>query len=364
MPIAPLYPSDVPRSELLEVSVFGPGVGECILLHVGSGQWVVVDSCLGDSGEPVALEYLHALGVSPSAISHIVATHWHDDHIRGLAEVLSAAPNAEFVCSQALRIEEFFSLLATSAELRKTTRLPSGVDEMKSVLEDLKRRGRSPTWASDVQTLLRSGNLVVTSLSPSSATCTRSFLGFAALLPRVKSARKVVPNVRPNETSVVLHVEFNKAVVLLGADLEITSAPNAGWQAIVGSNARPTARASVYKVAHHGSETGHLHAIWSVLLDPRPHAVITPFTRSDLPRATDLDRLASLSGQIHQTAPSRVHALRRDRAVTRTLATIAKRPPTPRRGRMGQVRLRLDPATGAVLTTEAFGAAFEVPRSA
>ena len=49
----------------IEVSVFGPGKGECIVLHVGSGRWVVVDSCIepGDSWS-VAERYLRGLGVA------------------------------------------------------------------------------------------------------------------------------------------------------------------------------------------------------------------------------------------------------------------------------------------------------------
>ena len=35
-----------PRTDELEVSLFGPGVGECVIVHLGAGEWMVVDSCL------------------------------------------------------------------------------------------------------------------------------------------------------------------------------------------------------------------------------------------------------------------------------------------------------------------------------
>lgn len=35
-----------PVADELEVSVFGPGVGESVVVHLGHGDWMVVDSCL------------------------------------------------------------------------------------------------------------------------------------------------------------------------------------------------------------------------------------------------------------------------------------------------------------------------------
>jgi glyoxylase-like metal-dependent hydrolase (beta-lactamase superfamily II) len=75
----------LPLRDEAEVSVFGPGFGECVVVHIGRGEWVVVDSCLdAESGRPVALEYLKQLGVDVATqVSLVIATHWHDDHIWG-----------------------------------------------------------------------------------------------------------------------------------------------------------------------------------------------------------------------------------------------------------------------------------------
>lgn len=102
-----------PRNNELELSLFGPGVGESAVIHLGNGRWMIVDSCRsGKEGCPAALEYLERIGVN---IEHdvrlIVATHWHDDHIRGLATLVKRATNAEFICSAALRCEEFLMLV-------------------------------------------------------------------------------------------------------------------------------------------------------------------------------------------------------------------------------------------------------------
>src|SRR5262245_58961005 len=53
-----------PASDEVEISLFGPGIGECSVVHLGGGQWMVVDSCIDRSTRrPVALEYLAEIGV-------------------------------------------------------------------------------------------------------------------------------------------------------------------------------------------------------------------------------------------------------------------------------------------------------------
>ena len=100
-----------PAPDELEISCFGPGFGECIVVHVGEGKWVVVDSCV-ESGErdkrPVAERYLRALNVRlESDVILIVATHWHSDHICGLGRLVDLCSGAEFSCANALLQNEF-----------------------------------------------------------------------------------------------------------------------------------------------------------------------------------------------------------------------------------------------------------------
>src|SRR5688572_8544014 len=97
-----------PDPNEVEVSVFGPGHGECVVVHLGDGEWMVVDSCRHfEDGRAAALRYLEAEGVAvETAVKLVIVTHWHDDHIRGLGEIAERCSSARFVCSGALKATE------------------------------------------------------------------------------------------------------------------------------------------------------------------------------------------------------------------------------------------------------------------
>ena len=86
--------STPPAADQVELTLFGPGFGECAVLHLGADHWIVVDSCQSSqNSSPIALDYLRSLNKDPAlCVGLIVATHWHDDHIRGLNELVQACP--------------------------------------------------------------------------------------------------------------------------------------------------------------------------------------------------------------------------------------------------------------------------------
>src|SRR6266508_5668592 len=141
---------EAPSFDTFEVSLFGGGIGECVLAHLGGNDWLIVDCCVNrETRVPAALEYFDRIGVDPStAVTLVVATHWHDDHVRGLCELLRRLPHARLACSAALRCNEFKALLAARDGLMM--RGPSGIDEMSSLIQLLRERrvsGQRPDTA-------------------------------------------------------------------------------------------------------------------------------------------------------------------------------------------------------------------------
>ena len=56
-----------PEPNQLELSLFGPGRGECAVIHLGWGDWACIDSCIDRATKrPAALSYLERIGVDPS----------------------------------------------------------------------------------------------------------------------------------------------------------------------------------------------------------------------------------------------------------------------------------------------------------
>jgi len=167
-----------PTTNQLEIVVFGPGTGECVLLHLGDGDWFVVDSCRYVGSEnPVASEYLSAIGVDyTSAISQILATHWHDDHIRGLAQLVKNCPEAKLAISAALESDQFFQLVLEIDESRKLVSGTSTSNEFAEILDIMDKKNRviigPDSYVSENKIVFRGGYMkraVVEALSPSTA---------------------------------------------------------------------------------------------------------------------------------------------------------------------------------------------------
>lgn len=312
-----------PESTELEVSIFGPGYGESIVLHIGNGEWILVDSCLEpNSREPAALQYLSGLGVDvESAVKLIVATHWHDDHVRGLAQIFDKCNSAKVALSAALRKEEFLALVAlyTNRPMVNTSSLKELIGVFR-ILEERKAQGSSfnpPKEASvDRQlyssriTLLSSGTVdaKIFSVSPSDATLLKAKLAFAGLLQESeRQPGKVFQSPTPNHSAVVLWVEIGPHLVLLGADLESSDDPEMGWLAVIDRSTVIAGRrdkAKLFKVAHHGAESAHEPRVWDEIISGPPVAILTPFSRGNrlLPTTSDRTRIQGLTPSAFITA--------------------------------------------------------------
>jgi hypothetical protein len=259
-----------------EVSLFGPGVGECAVVHVGDGEWIVVDSCVERStGRPIAVDYLQRLGFDlKTAIKALVVTHWHDDHVRGISQLLEAAPAASVYCSAALNKTEFRRAVIAGSLGGDNE---SGVSEFDKVFSILQLRSKerkesiSPKYAQEGTLIYRRPKLAVEvlALSPSPATMTLAMHNIATLLPDLVSLqpqsgrpRPRAVAMEPNKAAVVIAVQAGACHALLGADLESSPATNVGWQGVMAAECRPVTKAKLFKVPHHGGASADEPVVW------------------------------------------------------------------------------------------------------
>jgi len=345
-----------PRSNEIEISLFGPGYGESVLIHLGLQQWIIVDSCIDqNSHRPAALGYLENLGVDPAqAVKLIVATHWHDDHIKGLGELIASCNLAEFVCSAALRCEEFLELVESYSQ--RSLMHSSGVKEFRKVLDVLKTRKAKCTELPPQHKFAISDRLLwksspkaaipceVFSLSPSDVSVYLAFQEIKTLLPEEGERKKRVIARGPNHAAVVLWINVRDICLLLGSDLEESNISGTGWSIIVASETRPNGRASIFKIPHHGSKNADQPLVWQNMLVDEAMAITTPFSLGgvNLPTKSDIDRICDRTSHAYITAPPKRGRLSKGSgAIAKTIRETVRdiRECT---GQYGQIRLRLN----------------------
>ena len=302
-----------PGPEEIEVSLFGPGYGESVLLHI-DGNWFIIDSCIDPTGSPAPLLYLQKLKIDiKTSVKQVIATHWHDDHIRGLSEIVKECESAEFICSGAIGLREFYTLVATYGIRPMMT--STGVQEFCKILDLLAQRsthkkGRypSPKRAVAERCLWRSTSMptlcTIYSLSPSDSSIEKAQLELAELIPEKGKTKTQVPSLRPNHAAVVLLVKIGEDFILLGSDLEETKDHRSGWSAIINSQTRPQERASFFKIPHHGSASADHPDTWSLLLEKSPFSVLSPFASGGifLPSKKDVIRISEKTDKAYSTA--------------------------------------------------------------
>ena len=364
--------SNSPALNQIEVSLFGPGFGESLVIHLGGGDWIIVDSCDAENRDyPAPLLYLEALGVNlANSVKLVVATHWHDDHVRGMSNVYRVCKNARFAFPAALTGKEFVKLI----ELYKGQggQSPSGVDEFSYILYDLakcKRNGvsRFKRAAADTRLLTNKVNLgnaqliaSVDALSPSDEAVMAGQMAFANLFEGSKKRSRRLPAAEPNRTSVALWVRVGEHRLLLGADLETAKGnPKTGWTVILDQSQVIDGKASVFKVPHHGSQNAHDTRVWEELLTTEAVAILTPFWKGDvkLPSNTDEKRIIGMGRDAYITASNvQKDPDIKDRVVRDTVAE-ATRSIRRLHPQAGHVRLRSNLHAPFAWKVELFGGA-------
>lgn len=285
--------SGPPETTQLEVCVFGPSYGECIVIHMGGGEWVIIDSCIVGGGEPVALAYLRALKVDPAAaIRAVIVTHWHDDHCRGASKIIKAAPAAHICISTALTEKEFFTFTYRMLQNRTAIAGPK-LHEFDSIINEIRQRKKAGLSNFSFATVRKSifgvpparyphGQACeIVSLSPSDADTITFLDAIGAMMPQSGATKRAVSSITGNEVSVGAVVTVGSTVILLGADVENSGSGNSGWEGILTAHRERSFadHASLFKISHHGSETSYNPEIWQSMVHPDAYSVLTPWQR-------------------------------------------------------------------------------------
>ena len=302
-----------PRPDEIEVSVFGPGYGECIVIHLGSGKWAIIDSCLNGAKEPASLAYLREIEVSVETdVVSVSASHWHDDHVKGLAKTIEACKNAQLSFGAALDKDEFLAYLEL-IEKSQAIKLAMGGKELKKCLDNLKNSGRQPKKLLE-DTLIfdfpeddfdHRQRVELRALSPSNKQYDNYLQYITSLINggNWTAKGKIVAPTR-NDLSVAMLLTVGKHGVLLGADLEQLRDPLLGWNAVVGNRRGKKPLSHIFKIPHHGSSNAHNVEVWNEMIATESCSVVTPMKKGKtrLPNASDKRRLKQRADKLFITS--------------------------------------------------------------
>lgn len=302
---------DAPGDDVAEVTLIGgsDGFGESIVVHIGKGQWLIVDCCINPiNGQCLPLEYLKSINVNiKEQVRYIVCTHWHDDHIAGLSTLLSeCGKDTTFALSCAedrekavYELAQDFDYSGKSSVLKELTKSfqiaadnkikikrieqdklifkrgstqafalsPSEVEVRKFETELVKAQSRFYHFIKDIKEIKQTSKELLDSAEEIEEEFFESIENLLTAgidveqqrvmpvedLTKFKDAKKV----KQNNRSVAMLVSFGAHHIVLGADLEVALI-DTGWHSVLKCECMEDIHANLFKIPHHGSETGYM----------------------------------------------------------------------------------------------------------
>lgn len=302
-----------PNADQLEISLFGPGYGECLVVHYGNGWWFTVDSCLeSDRETPSALAYLRRLGVDPSqCVTHNVVTHPDGDHIGGISTLFSECRSARLVCPIVLAEPDMVSYITFFAQTDPTS-LTRKTRELYDLLKLCGQRPpKVPIYVKQDTPFIHKAGVRVTALAPSDKKIQKFLSRVTQLIPREKMDRRAPGKLLPNDVSAALLLEMDNFAAVFGADLEETRGQ--GWTTVLNESIAfknaPAARA--FKVAHHGSNNADCTNLWNAMNNPI--AILAPFKlgSNEIPNPTDVGRILDKTQEAYSTSSFKTQNVKR-----------------------------------------------------
>lgn len=317
-----------PDVDVAEVTLIGGphGYGESVVIHIGNGEWIIVDSCIDPSTkECLPLSYLQKMGVDiANRLKYVICTHWHKDHIDGISQLLEAcgsdtifalscaedrktlvyeyASNFDYtgrskileeltntfrIVSQkqikVKRVEQdklifkkgnvqCFALSPSEFEIRQfETNIASAMSRFNRVVDEISKMVQEPSQiieeATDIQhEFFKSIKNVLDEEGAEDDIVKNSVRD----LVEYKDANKIEKNNR----CVAMLISFGLHHVVLGADLEV-SCIDSGWHSVIGCECMNGIKANLLKIPHHGSKTGYLKEFMDHCIEPQATAKLS-----------------------------------------------------------------------------------------
>lgn len=321
-----------PDTNEIEISLFGTGDGESVLVHIGKGNWIIIDSCQSHSNmRPMPLKYLQNIHVDiEKKVKLIIISHFHNDHIKGMKEIIEACPNTEVVIPEAFKSEDFNQLIELVNSTYDSTISGLGNEVIRNTLNKIDK-DRINFVGIDTLILNESVGDSITCevfcLSPTRKAKNRSIETFARIFQEKSIRPDRLPNIEPNENAIVLWIQFNdETKILLGSDLEEKS-PTSGWTQILKKSKKINKNNTVntFKLPHHGSKDGHCEEVWEKLLTDNPYIIFTGKNSSAIPTEDYINQVLSKSSNVFLSGSKIIKTKYQNRFLKRQMAVRTRK---------------------------------------
>ena len=223
-----------PLANIFESTLIGTGggYGESQVIHLGKGDWIVIDSCINpNTKKSLPLEYLESIGVNlKTDVKLILCTHWHDDHIKGISDLLDRCEAATFSIAKATDKKKFLRLIGLDSRKNEFDTSISSTNEFSRCLNIIESRKLIIRQAIEDRLIISRDEIdfkyEVYSLSPSDYVMEKFDGEISTLISDFGNTNKKIIIETPNDKSVALFIKVNSIRVLLGSDLEVDLANN------------------------------------------------------------------------------------------------------------------------------------------
>lgn len=321
--------TSLPESTIIEVTLIGTGggYGESVVLHIGNNCWVIVDSCIDPSSKiSLPLEYLKSIGVDVSKdVKLIICTHWHDDHILGISQLLAESLLSQFCMARPLDKKKFLRLVGLDYHKAKYESSASSTIELNSCIKIMQDRKLEFKNAIQDRILYNSNqnniNSQIIALSPSDFVVNEYDKEISELITEYGYSNRKIVCQTPNDKSIALLIKINDQRIILGSDLEVGVDNRKGWLCILNESQSIDSKSSLFKIPHHGSISGYHERIWDELVTDNVVANLTPWNRNtQLPKKEMLIKYKKHTDELYITSNSYSNkAKERERSIAKAI---------------------------------------------
>jgi len=325
-------PITPPKAVEFELTFFGPGLGESVVVHLPGVGWGVIDSCeFGTANQRIVPPLKYLVSQNVTKLAFLVLTHPHADHYKGMEKIVDHyLGKIDRVCRYAGdSVRELRTYLVNKGQKG----IGGGAAALAKVFIALKKAiesgadGRHLGAMTQVIPRMKATEadtefeVEVLSLSPSSEDEDTYADALRKAFPERNKPLREIPDKDHNLIATAIRISVGNTVAILGSDVEKGNSRSSGWRGIVGSLDVPELSVQALKVPHHGSSNAHYQKAWDKHCSlGKITSIVTPYARGThpLPSKEDIERIGIYSKDVGLT--SHVSYLRPLEVYGRTVA--------------------------------------------